>query len=416
MHLISFQVQNLGPLTQVTLPLARHFNAIVGINGAGKSTVLNALAMMLGRYSSVVRTGRVSGTVFNREQIKRGLPFAKAMVTATDNQYGIDPIEWSMGVARPGRIELTKLTNSSGLIAYGTNVARNLADRPFESNLPLVVYYPVHRAVLDIPLRVRGSVPFEQLGALEGALQQTGRSFREFFSWFRQREDLENENRLNSNAASDPELDCVRHAISGMLNGFSNLRVRRSPLRMLITKNGQELRVDELSDGEKSTLALAGDLARRLATANPSSDNALTGNAIVLIDELELHLHPAWQRRTVVQLGKTFPNCQFIVSTHSPQVISEIPPEGIFLLKNGEVKLTDQSKGRSSNLILEELMDVSARPNWAVRDIDALYGAIDNKNMADARDRYRKLASALGEDDPGLTVARSLLLDESSRQ
>jgi len=278
----------------------------------------------------------------------------------------------------------------------------------------LVAYYPVHRAVLDIPLRVRGAVPFEQIGALEGSLAQTGRSFREFFSWFRQREDLENESRLDGSLARDPELTAVRRAIAGMLPGFENLRVRRSPLRMLVTKNGLEFRVDELSDGEKSTLALAGDLARRLATANPGLDDALMGQGIVLIDELELHLHPGWQRRTVVQLRDTFPNCQFIVSTHSPQVLSEVPAAGIFLLKKGEMQRTDQSKGRSSNLILEELMEVPARPKWAENAIDALYNAIDDKKMDDARKRFDALTKKLGDDDPGLTVARALLLASST--
>src|SRR5205085_3243309 len=127
-----------------------------------------------------------------------------------DKERSSELIGWSMGVARPGRIELKKLTNSSPLIAYGTSIARELDAEPYSAGLPLVVYYPAHRAVLDIPLRVRGAPPFEQLGALEGSLAQTSRSFREFFSWFRQREDLENERRLDGKVERDPELTAVR--------------------------------------------------------------------------------------------------------------------------------------------------------------------------------------------------------------
>lgn len=410
MLLDHFIVQNLGPITNGEFPFKPGFNVLVGVNGSGKSTVLNAIAMMLGRYASVVRTGRVSGTLYDRSEIRRGAPYAKTSAVVSDPDRGGPPVEWSMGVARPGRVELTKLTNSSELIAYGTGVARELEDQPTNTNLPLVVYYPVHRAVLDVPLRIRGSVSFEQLGALEGSLSQTGRSFREFFAWFRQREDLENERRLEGTIERDPELTAVREAIARMLPGFENLRVRRSPLRMVITKRGSELQVDQLSDGEKAILALTGDLARRLATANPGRSDCLQGRAIVLIDELELHLHPGWQRRAVVQLREAFPNCQFIVSSHSPQIVSEVEPQGVFLLVNGTMKRTDRSKGWTSNLILKELMEVSDRPEGAQASIDALYEAIDDEAFDEAEKLLERLEPELGPDDPGLAAARAVLI------
>lgn len=410
MLLDHFTVQNLGPITRAEFPFKPGFNVLVGVNGSGKSTVLNAIAMMLGRYSSVVRTGRVGGTLYDRDQVRRGALFTQTTALVSDAEREGPPVEWSMGVARPGRIEFKKLTNSSELIAYATSVARELEDQPANTNLPLVVYYPVNRAVLDVPLRIRGSVTFEQLGALEGSLSQNGRSFREFFAWFRQREDLENEGRLEGTIVRDPELTAVRHAIARMLPGFENLRVRRSPLRMVITKQGGELRVDQLSDGEKAILALSGDLARRLATANPGRPDALQGRAIVLIDELELHLHPGWQRRAVVQLREAFPNCQFIVSSHSPQIVSEVEPEGVFLLVNGTMKRTDRSKGWTSNLILKELMEVSDRPEEAQADIDAIYDAIDDGAFDKAEELLKRLEPELGPDDPGLAAARALLI------
>jgi predicted ATP-binding protein involved in virulence len=102
---------------------------------------------------------------------------------------------------------------------------------------------------------------------------------------------------------------------------------------MTITKQGQELIINQLSDGEKCLLAMVGDLARRLAIANPSLPDPLQGSGVVLIDEIELHLHPKWQREIIPALTRTFPNCQFIVTTHSPQVISQVKPEGIYILE-----------------------------------------------------------------------------------
>ena len=83
---------------------------------------------------------------------------------------------------------------------------------------------------------------------------------------------------------------------------------------------------------KKSLLALVGDIARRLILANPSLENPLYGEGIVLIDEIELHLHPKWQREVINKLREVFPNIQFILTTHSPQVISEISRECLHIL------------------------------------------------------------------------------------
>jgi predicted ATP-binding protein involved in virulence len=135
---------------------------------------------------------------------------------------------------------------------------------------------------------------------------------------------------------------------------------------MTVKKQGQELIVNQLSDGEKCSLAMVGDLARRLAITNPGLRNPLEGSAVVLIDEIELHLHPKWQREIIPALTRTFPNCQFIITTHSPQVISQVKPDGIYILEatpEGIVaKQPESSFGRDSNRILEDLMDVSERP------------------------------------------------------
>lgn len=116
----------------------------------------------------------------------------------------------------------------------------------------------------------------------------------------------------------DPHLEAVREALRQFLPEFDNLTVRRNPLRMEVEKNGERLTVNQLSDGEKCLIALIGDLARRLAIANPVLRNPLDGEGVVLIDEIDLHLHPKWQRLVVPKLRTVFPNCQFVISTHSP--------------------------------------------------------------------------------------------------
>src|SRR5476649_1392482 len=87
---------------------------------------------------------------------------------------------------------------------------------------------------------------------------------------------------------------------------------------MMIDKDDVTLNVAQLSQVDKSMMALVGDIARRLAMLNPALENPLLGDGIVLIDEVDLHLHPKWQRTLIRQLTTTFPHCQFFLTTHSP--------------------------------------------------------------------------------------------------
>ncbi|WP_436718331.1 AAA family ATPase [Escherichia coli] len=147
-------------------------------------------------------------------------------------------------------------------------------------------------------------------------------------------------------SSRDRQLTAVRTAISRFMPGFSNLRVRRKPrLHMSIDKNGQTLNVLQLSQGEKSLMALVGDIARRLAMMNPMLENPLNGEGIILIDEVDMHLHPTWQRTIIQRLTTTFPHCQFVLTTHSPLVISvltRIDPRQIdiaFIIHNANLLL-----------------------------------------------------------------------------
>ena len=112
----------------------------------------------------------------------------------------------------------------------------------------------------------------------------------------------------SKSAASFPDLqlEAVRNALSSFMPDFKNLTVRRNPLRMEVVKEGKHLMINQLSDGEKCLMALIGDLARRMAILNPSRANPLKGDGIILIDEIDLHLHPKWQRMAITKLVRAY--------------------------------------------------------------------------------------------------------------
>lgn len=198
---------------------------------------------------------------------------------------------------------------------------------------------------------------------------------------------------------SDVMLRSVQQAITSMLDSISEIKIQRDPVRMTVEKNGQEIRMDLLSDGEKCTLALFGDLARRLCLANPKSEVPLEGSGIVLIDEIELHMHPTWQRRILRTLRETFPNVQFLVTTHSPQVLGEADNSYKIYAVDSDTKeyhLIERLDGADSNLILEEYMGTPHISISTQNLINEINTAVANGNFTVAKSRLADLEAITG--------------------
>jgi len=162
----------------------------------------------------------------------------------------------------------------------------------------------------------------------------------------------------------------------------------------------------------KCLIALVSDLSRRLAIANPSGQ-PLQGKGIVLIDEIDLHLHPKWQRMIIPKLVEVFPNCQFIVSTHSPHVLTHVQPKNIFLLNQTSNNITvehpSESYGKNVDRILEDLMELSTtRPDVVSEGLHQIFTLIDDKQLEEARTALAKMRTAIGN-DPELVKAEILI-------
>jgi predicted ATP-binding protein involved in virulence len=223
----------------------------------------------------------------------------------------------------------------------------------------------------------------------------------------------------NATRRQGRELQTVTEAIEQFLPEYQHLRVTRMPRpHMLIDKNGQSLNLDQLSDGEKNLIALVGDIARRLAIANPGMSNPLEGEGIILIDEIDLHLHPRWQRLVIPKLLSVFKRCQFFISTHSPLVISHVKPRNVFLLTQDGGTMTcsrvDESYGMSIERIVELIMDDESRPTKVRQKLELLFEHIERNKLEDAK----KIIAELKRDmpsDPDLMRAEVLLRREERR-
>lgn len=215
------------------------------------------------------------------------------------------------------------------------------------------------------------------------------------------------------NINNGSELNIVTKAIEQFVPNYSNLRVERSPRpHMLIDKKGEIFNLDQLSDGEKNLIALIGDIARRFAIANPNHSNPLNCEGIILIDEIDLHLHPSWQRMVVPKLLEVFPKCQFFISTHSPQVISHVRHQQIFQLKTEENKLAYHkpkiSYGLTLNRIVQLIMDDIERPEHIKQSINLIHELIARNDTEEASELLSILRDKI-IDDPELLKAEKYI-------
>lgn len=401
MKVRSIKLTDFRGLQHLAVDFTQQTSAFVGVNGVGKSTVLDAVAIALSQLTWRINGQPLRARPIAHDDIRQGADFARIEIGA---EVRGQPVSWAI-VTNRRKGNYSEPERKSDLEALNAAVKALNAEwehveteRQEPYDLPMAVYYDVNRAVLEVPMRVREKLIHNPNSVYQDALDHGGADFKRFFIWFRNCEDHENEQRRDDPTFRDRALEAVRAAVV-TFTAFRDLRIRRSPLRMTVVKQGTELNVAQLSDGERNMLALVGDMARRLSVLNPCLANPNAGHGVALIDEIDLHLHPRWQREIVGKLQRTFPNCQFIISTHSPQVLGELAAESIYLLRHGQdVGHPQVSYGLTSGQVLEELMDAQARPAAVETQLSAIYENIERSNLSQAK----ALLTELQQRAPGI--------------
>ena len=409
--ILTLTLENFRGIKELQLPFEPGLTVIAAVNGGGKTTVIDALAMLLSWLSARTKRDSGKGGLIKEVEINNDRKHAQLSLQTSSG-------EWSIGKTRKG----TDYVVISNLLALANIVRQLRGQLETENSLPVFAFYPVNRAVRDddFPKRIRIKHEFDPISVYDDFLTSSA-NFRLFFEWFREREDIENEN-LRTNGILqnvdtleflDLQLEAVRSALEKFLPEYHDFRIKRQPLRMVVTKGDQELRIDSLSVGETCFIALIGDIARRLSIANPRKRNPLEGEGVILIDEIDLHLHPAWQRRAVTNLTKVFPNVQFVVTTHSPQILSEVAPESIRLLyqEDNLIKFTipKQSIGLNSVEILRELMDDPGINSTVPKRIAEIATKIDHDEFDAARELIQKLKADLKGSIPDIVEAEATI-------
>ena len=333
MKLALIKIQNFRAIETLEMRPDPQLTVLHGDNAHGKTSVLSAIAMGLGAIPTSLPG--VTGIGFKKSDRRDGSEYTRVLLKTTDGVAWEQRVGRRLGwqeepnqahladTSRPLR-ELRNWLNREALTAWGQHI-----------DLPIVGYYDTDRAVMDSTRRGhKRKTAGTRFLAFAGALSART-SFRELFEWFYRKENEElREQRDRRNLDYRlRELSAVRNAIASMVRDISEPHVEMRPMRFVVSQKldgrTEKRSLNELSGGYRAVLALAGDLAWRMAQGNPHLNNPLDSEAVVLIDEVDLHLHPSWQQRILADLTRTFPNAQFIVSTHSPQLLTTVKPEQI---------------------------------------------------------------------------------------
>ncbi|WFF41999.1 DUF2813 domain-containing protein [Salinicola endophyticus] len=465
MRLESLGLTNFRGFDRLEIDFDERMTVIAGVNGVGKSSVLQAIAIAysqslpeftVSREKSLpllgtdIQQGSSTCTIemesrglgaaslitfLSKESLDKGEKLALShkqsqmkkdldcLEKGTPDYKNLEnEIDW-IDKRLKGNFEKRLRWLFTGAHETEARLKRYLKSSPTQ---PLVVYYSTNRLLSRLPPKLQGSLPFKQGAAFSKSLTQLEISLNEFAKWQRaifsplvlRKETMQYGERI---------MNLLRKAIASLMPQIKGFWLHNeNPPRYSVIKDatiaeqvndkkeGKRLFLEQLSDGERGLIALVFDITRRLAIANPNLENPIAeGEALVLIDEIELHLHPKWQRDVLRRLQDTFKACQFVVTTHSPLVLGEVPAGCVRFLEFVEDKVSvivpTEAYGMDANSILQEFMGASVRNRKVEDELKGLFELIDQERFDEARSTIEALERQLGEDEPELTRASALI-------
>jgi len=466
--LTKLNLENFRCFGHLEIDLHPELTVLVAENGQGKSSVLDALRIILWPYVSSFDLARNafndSGNAIAIDDVRlikldsgdmaRQLPASVAMT----GDFGVGHEKtWIRYRDKEAKLTKTKDGGDTGFMRQWASAIQSQIREPNKPTLDLPVfgYYGTGRLWAQKKLTefTRGKDDtegtdfyirtFAYLNCLDPA--STYKHFKEWFTWasFAHIERLMDHlvgkaAEMAVHAAEAPVL-AVRYAIDRFLRpttGWHSLEYSHSNEKSLVLRHEQlgTLKVEMLSDGIRSILAMIGDIAYRCIKLNPhlGGEAASKTSGVVMIDEIDMHLHPRWQQLVLGQLREAFPLIQFIVTTHSPQVLTSVDASSIRLLRQETdpetgtqqpvvTRITQQTRGVASSDLLAEIMGVDPIPAVPEATWVAEYHALIQQDLhqdpdGDGPRLRRKLESHFGATHPVLRECDRMIRLQAFKQ
>lgn len=431
------ELENFRCFAKLKIEFDPQITVLVAQNGAGKTTVLDAIAIAFGLFvdnfnndtlATIIDADvRVAMTTQISQDLREMEPQYPVAIQAV-GEIDAKPLAW-LSQRRAPKAPPNQL-GPRQIMEIGTAMQKAVT-KGEPVVLPLIAYYGTNRlrdrmsATVSADDQEYERAFFSRTAGYQNCLNPSA-SYQYFEKWFvyAAKADADLRNQMNEqtgarngdiDTAYTPLLKAVSQAVDCCL-GFSGWKnIRFSFVHRNLVMEHQEhgiLEIEQLSDGVRNMIAMAADIAHRTVRLNASfgRDAALKTPGLVLIDEVDLHLHPAWQQVALENLVSAFPCIQFVVTTHSPQVISTVASERIRILADGEVFAAPKgTQGAESSRILKRVFGVELRPpnNENTKLLDDYLKLVfaDKWNDPLALEMRKKLDAIFSDEEPELTRA-----------
>lgn len=415
-------------------------NVLVGLNGYGKTSLLDAISVAYGQFLSgfgastdrAIRDNDIHlGKIGSQDQgFTMEYQFPVQVSAQAYNDYVDDfPSEWS----RSRNTLKSTGTKVSELINVAKRLQKIVQDGAHPT-LPVIAVYGTERLWNQSFDPSSESPKLSKTSRLEGYRDwdKPASSYRTFASWLHQetmasfeRGMQQQEQRMSGNLVKGnihaDRLTSLQKALNIILepSGWSNVHYSATAKQVVATHKEQgNVPISLLSDGVRNMIGMIADIARRAIQLNPHMGihAVQDSHGIVLIDEVDMHLHPQWQRTILESLKRAFPKIQFIVTTHSPLVISDSKGIHVSLLDNPE-KATPVPDlyGQDANSVLLDIMDTDVRNAEVNAQIGDLLDAIHESNIETAKQLLADLQADLPAGNLELSKAKLLLRKKELR-
>ena len=328
-------------------------------------------------------------------------------------------MSWSRALNGAGR--RTTHGEAKAIIDYAQGLQNRIRKGDTACELPCIAYYGTGRLWMQKRRRHSdtGKVTAKQFKRQRGYLDclDVASNEKQMMQWFEEMTYIQLQQ-----GALVPELEAVKSAMSQcFMSSDTSIKsaqfmynVKSGEMEILVSRihgENEKLPVKVLSDGEKGVISLVADIAYRMALLNPQKlQDVLKTSGIILIDEVDMHLHPSWQKKVMSDLTSIFPNVQFVVTTHAPGILANVEANHIRILNHSEIYRPSKTYGRDVEAILREVMDVDIRPARVIDLLKSFDDNIDNARYDLAEQILQQLRDILGDDDTSV-VRNQVTLD-----
>ena len=419
MFLNSLTLHNFRRFENLELHFDERLSVLVGNNGAGKSTILEAASIAAGTFTSAMdglTNYGIKKTDAHYKYYKMGsvIDVQPQFPVSISAQGDIDgkSVEWERALTYAnGR---STLVGAKELTSLAKEYQERMRNGDISLKLPIISYYGTGR--LWVQHKEKKNDAFETSSRYNGYIDSLDGAANDklMMKWFQRmtfKQYQKNE--------EIPELRVVCKAMEqsfASATGYEDVTMYYNADINDIDISYRDAQgeyaiipMSQMSDGYRCTISLIADIAYRMALLNPQLlDKVLTQTeGIILIDEVDLHLHPLWQQRILKDLLSIFPKVQFIVSTHAPAVINSVNNnELIKLSENNAFNITNETYGKDVNTILREVMESSERPQEIKNMFARFYKCLDEEQFGKADEVLKTLEHILGNNDTEVNSCR----------